>query len=349
MPIGQHHVNERKHAGAVQSHAADRSAARSCLAVARPRTGRPNGYTRGAGEAARLCLPWGPCKHAFLGTHWTRRAPMGPRIPMASRPTPPLCASPSHRQRDRPSAAGDRRAIRTRPGCWSAWRRSPSRSRAMARCCGSPPTARRASSRPPARSSRCAGPRRSPPRAPDRRLGQHQHATFDPRYFASLAARRTTASRRCPRGGAIQRLEGSGDQEWRARRCATAGRLTTSRSRPEAVPLTVDLERPEIARAIDLLDEAGRPLTVEVNRNDKYVRVGPSRTRDAADLMVWYFPRDWLRPWRRCWTWSRRRWRWRSGWCWRPACSGSCCRRLVRSRPGCLGAGRGGPGQRTLR
>ena len=67
----------------------------------------------------------------------------------------------------------------------------------------------------------------------------------------------------------------------------------------------------------------GPPLTVEVNRNDKYVRVGPSRTRDAADLLVWYYPRDWLRRWRRCWTWSRGRWRWRSGWCWRSACSGA--------------------------
>ena len=61
---------------------------------------------------------------------------------------------------------------------------------------------------------------------------------------------------------------------------------------PSQFRLTVDLERPEIPRAIDLLDDTNRPLTIEINRNDKYIRVGPHRVRDEADLASWYFPRE---------------------------------------------------------
>ena len=40
--------------------------------------------------------------------------------------------------------------------------------------------------------------------------------------------------------------------------------------------LRIDLERPEIPRALALFDDEGRLFTVEINRNDKYVRVGPA-------------------------------------------------------------------------
>lgn len=65
---------------------------------------------------------------------------------------------------------------------------------------------------------------------------------------------------------------------------------------PRAFVLTVDLERPEIPRALELIDEAGRPLTLEVNRNDKHVRVGPRRPQDGSNLASWYFPRGWAAP-----------------------------------------------------
>jgi hypothetical protein len=65
---------------------------------------------------------------------------------------------------------------------------------------------------------------------------------------------------------------------------------------PSPFRLTVDLERPEIARALELLDEQRRTLTLEINRNDKYVRLGPRGTRDQTDLVSWYFPRDWAPP-----------------------------------------------------
>ena len=50
-------------------------------------------------------------------------------------------------------------------------------------------------------------------------------------------------------------------------------------------------------RALELIDADFQPLYVEINRNDKYVRLGPKPTRDdKTDLTSWYFPRDWLPP-----------------------------------------------------
>jgi hypothetical protein len=65
---------------------------------------------------------------------------------------------------------------------------------------------------------------------------------------------------------------------------------------PSQFRLTVDLERPEIARSLELIDDEGRSLVVEINRNDKYVRIGPRRTQDVTDLASWYFPRELAPP-----------------------------------------------------
>lgn len=65
---------------------------------------------------------------------------------------------------------------------------------------------------------------------------------------------------------------------------------------PLQFSLRIDLERPEIARGIDLIDDTGRPLTLEINRNDKLVRIGPKRVQDMTDVASWYFPREWAPP-----------------------------------------------------
>ena len=65
---------------------------------------------------------------------------------------------------------------------------------------------------------------------------------------------------------------------------------------PPQFRLTVDLERPEIPRSLELLDERGNTLVIELNRNDKYVRIGPRRAADPSDLSSWYFPREVLPP-----------------------------------------------------
>ena len=139
-PIGQHHVNERKHRAPLV--ARGRLVARSC----RGPTGRDGRTARFAGRVKPLDyayhgVPANTPSSELTGPLRTH----GARIPMASRPSPPLCASPSHRQRDRLC-------------CWRSSRCSHSAalvglaplrrdwSRATARCCGSPPTARRATS-----------------------------------------------------------------------------------------------------------------------------------------------------------------------------------------------------------
>jgi hypothetical protein len=67
-------------------------------------------------------------------------------------------------------------------------------------------------------------------------------------------------------------------------------------SLPTPFRLSIDLERPEIPRSIELVGADFQPLYVDVNRNDKYVRVGRMRTRDATDLTLWYFPREIMPP-----------------------------------------------------
>jgi hypothetical protein len=65
---------------------------------------------------------------------------------------------------------------------------------------------------------------------------------------------------------------------------------------PARFHLTVGLERPEIPRALELIDDRGQTVVVEINRNDKKVRVGPRRPQDGPDLTSWYFPRDAAAP-----------------------------------------------------
>src|SRR4051812_14034962 len=65
---------------------------------------------------------------------------------------------------------------------------------------------------------------------------------------------------------------------------------------PTPFRLNIDLERPEIARSLELIDADFQHLYVEINRNDKYVRVGSKPSRDGSDLTLWYFPRDWAPP-----------------------------------------------------
>ena len=65
---------------------------------------------------------------------------------------------------------------------------------------------------------------------------------------------------------------------------------------PSEFLLTIDLERPEIARALELIDDQNRSLWLEISRNDKYVRIGPRRAQDGPGLASWYFPHAWLPP-----------------------------------------------------
>lgn len=65
---------------------------------------------------------------------------------------------------------------------------------------------------------------------------------------------------------------------------------------PDGFWLQISLERPEIPRALDLLTEDRRVVTLEINRNDKFVRLGGRRAFESADLARWYFPRDWRAP-----------------------------------------------------
>jgi len=61
---------------------------------------------------------------------------------------------------------------------------------------------------------------------------------------------------------------------------------------PNPFRLTIDLQRPEIPRALDFLDTEHQVLIFEINRNDKFVRLGPNRLHDQGDLAFWYFPRE---------------------------------------------------------
>lgn len=60
---------------------------------------------------------------------------------------------------------------------------------------------------------------------------------------------------------------------------------------PTPFRLVVHLERPEIPRELEFLDRNGSILIFEINRNDKFIRLGPRRPHDQSDLAFWYFPR----------------------------------------------------------
>mgnify|MGYP000969845351 CR=1 FL=1 len=122
---------------------------------------------------------------------------------------------------------------------------------------------------------------------------------FDPRYFAEIG------------GSPYYRFQALLREEWRYsiwRNLVVADRsgrvVIRQDSPPDGVEIvmpgsflmSIDLERPEIPRALDLVDDNNVPYTLEVNRNDKLVRLGRHRARDEQDLTNWYFPREVLPP-----------------------------------------------------
>lgn len=65
---------------------------------------------------------------------------------------------------------------------------------------------------------------------------------------------------------------------------------------PATFRLRIDLERPEIPRVLELIDADQRLLLLEVNRNDKYVRLGRQRMPERSDLYFTFYPRDLRAP-----------------------------------------------------
>jgi hypothetical protein len=123
--------------------------------------------------------------------------------------------------------------------------------------------------------------------------------TFDVRYFMSFA------------DSAYYRFQALLREEWRYSTWANleisdlSGQVLLRQERPTdeidiSLPtpfyLHIDLERPEIPRTLELIDDDRRTLLLEINRNDKYVRLGRFRVADESDLARWYFPRDWRPP-----------------------------------------------------
>lgn len=63
---------------------------------------------------------------------------------------------------------------------------------------------------------------------------------------------------------------------------------------PREFEIAVDLRRIEITRAIELIDEGGNKVRIEVNRNDKTVYVVDAPTGKPETLLTkWYFSREW--------------------------------------------------------
>jgi len=119
--------------------------------------------------------------------------------------------------------------------------------------------------------------------------------TFDPEYLDRVAGTPYVAMQSWLR------------EEWRYSRWVglvvldgTGRRLVDEVAPRDSVPLplpdpfrlTIALERPEIPRALEFIDAEGGVQFFEINRNDKFVRIGPGRSHDGADLAFWYFPRE---------------------------------------------------------
>ena len=119
--------------------------------------------------------------------------------------------------------------------------------------------------------------------------------TFSPRYFAEIG------------GSPYYVFQAWLREEWRYSRWTGLelkdgnGTVLASQADPPdeiniPVPptfrLRIDLERPEISRVLELIDADERLLLLEVNRNDKYVRLGRQRVPERSDLLFWYYPRD---------------------------------------------------------
>jgi hypothetical protein len=119
--------------------------------------------------------------------------------------------------------------------------------------------------------------------------------TFAPRYFSSFGAT------------PYYQLQAWLREEWRYSRWTDlevtdgSGQVLLLQEQPPdeinvPVPPTfrfrIALERPEIPRTLELIDTAQNVVYLEVNRNDKYVRLGQRSLLDGADRLRWYFPRD---------------------------------------------------------
>ena len=122
--------------------------------------------------------------------------------------------------------------------------------------------------------------------------------TFSPRYFAEFgltpyyqAQALLREEWRYSQWTGLTVLDGSGQLLLRQDRPPDEVYIPL----PPRFQLRIGLERPEIPRVLELIDADERPLLLEVNRNDRYIRLGSQRSPSATDLARWYFPRD-LRP-----------------------------------------------------
>lgn len=120
-------------------------------------------------------------------------------------------------------------------------------------------------------------------------------ATFSPRYFGEFGET------------PYYRLQAFLREEWRYSRWTNltvldrSGQVVLHQDQPPDevyVPLPpqfalqIALERPEIPRSLELLNAEGQSLLLEVNRNDKYIRLGQPRSARTPDLAKWYFIHD---------------------------------------------------------
>jgi len=121
--------------------------------------------------------------------------------------------------------------------------------------------------------------------------------TFDPDYFARIGA------------SVYYRLQAflrddSSYSRWQDLTIRNgAGAITFHQARPGSdisLPLprpcrlTVNLHRVEIPRSIDLLADDGSVIRIDVNRNDKYVRISAiDPGQPDRELAHWYFPTAW--------------------------------------------------------
>jgi 4-amino-4-deoxy-L-arabinose transferase-like glycosyltransferase len=124
------------------------------------------------------------------------------------------------------------------------------------------------------------------------------NATFDPAYFAAFSSSpyyrfqawlRDEASYSTWQDLAVRDAEGRLVARQAQPRPGETLRL------PPAFDLSVHLRRMEAPRAIELVDDTGVAARIDINRNDKYVRVAqPVPDGPPLELARWYLPLDWL-------------------------------------------------------
>ncbi len=124
--------------------------------------------------------------------------------------------------------------------------------------------------------------------------------TFDPAYFATFA--------RSPyyRLQAFLRDESSYSRWENLRVTDSSGKVISSVSRPPdsallalppAFTLRAEVHRLETSRTVEFLEVGGGQLRIELNRNDRYVRVTETVVGGSPrELAQWFFPTDWRPP-----------------------------------------------------